>query len=340
MNRNLQFKTRARCGRSVQALLGWVFLMFATALPAAAETGLALAPMRVEIQLSPGGQHTDSLRLSNDSTGPSRVRAELLDWYLDETLTPQFSENYEPEKAFSCRQWLQVNPREMDMTEGGAQRVRYTVRVPEGTPAGEYHCGAGFVTLPPIRQADTPIGMFIAVRAVAAIYVVVGSASSQPSMKELGLRSNEGGWEAVALFENQGSRHFRVQGFIELTDARGQVVEKVEYPYMPVLPKRQQIFPIRLKTELAPGTYTLRSHADVGLPEILQAATQVVVPEPKVASAPPAASAKAASEKRETPAVKSAPVAPASTPSPATPARRKPLATTASAKSLEIRSRD
>src|SRR5688572_28640208 len=82
-----------------------------------AETGLALAPMRIEIQIPPGGQYTDTLRLSNDSDGPSRVRAELLDWYLDERLTPQFSENYEQEKQFSCREWLQVNPREMDMVE-------------------------------------------------------------------------------------------------------------------------------------------------------------------------------------------------------------------------------
>jgi hypothetical protein len=266
-----------------------LLLFFAASLPARAETGLALAPMRIEIQIPAGGQYTDTLRLSNDSDGLSRVRAELLDWYLDETLTPQFSDYYEQEKSYSCREWLQLNPREMEMLEGGALAVRYTIRVPANVPPGEYHCGAGFVTLPPVQPAEIPMGMHIAVRAVSAIYVVVGGASSQPAFKDLTLRSGAEGWEAVALFENQGLRTYRVQGFIELSDSKGQVVERVEYPYMPVLPKRQQLFPVRLKSNPAPGTYTLRSHADVGLPEILEATAQVVIPAAMQAAASPAA---------------------------------------------------
>ena len=249
-------------------------------IPARAELGLALAPMRVEIQISAGGQYTDSLRLTNDSPARSRVRGELLDWYLDDTMTPQFSDRYAQEKPFSCRDWLEINPREMDLVENGTFRVRYTVRVPAGTPVGEYHCGAGFVTLPAIDPAEPPMGMHIAVRAVAAIYVRVGNPASQPVMKDLALRSGEGGYAAVALFENQGLRHYRIQGFIEVQDSSGRVVERENYPQVPVLPKRVQAFPIQLKTALPPGTYLVRSQADVGLPETLEASIRVVVEDP------------------------------------------------------------
>ena len=248
--------------------------------PARADLGLALAPMRIEIKIPAGGQYTDSLRLSNNSDAPSRVRAELLDWYIDETLTPQFSEHYPQEKAFSCRDWLQVNPREMDLIQNGDFRVRYTLRVPAGTPAGEYHCGAGFVTLPPANPDEAPMGMHIAVRAVAAIYVVVGDPSSEPAMKDLSLRNTPDGFQAVALFENQGLKHYRIQGFVEVADLTGKVIERVEYPQAPVLGKRQQIVPIQLKTALPPGSYTLHSQADVGLPEMLDATTRVVVEAP------------------------------------------------------------
>jgi hypothetical protein len=319
-----------------------LLLLLTASLPARGETGLALAPMRIEIQIPAGGQYTDTLRLSNDSDGPSRVRAELLDWYLDETLTPQFAERYEQEKAFSCRDWLQVNPREMDMLEGGALRIRYTLRVPANTPEGEYHCGAGFVTLPPIQPSDIPMGMHIAVRAVAAIYVTVGSPASEPSFKDLGLRGQNGVWEAVALFENQGLRHYRVQGFVELTDAQGQVVDTIAYPYMPVLPKRRQLFPVRFTKELAPGTYTLRSHADVGLPEVLEATTQVTVPaQNALAELRPA---ELATPKRATPTPAAAvepsdtPAAPAPQPMPAPASRPRPvLATTATSQESERR---
>jgi len=261
-----------------------IFFLLVTllaALPARAELGLALAPMRVEIQIPAGGQYTDSLRLTNDSEGPSRIRAELLDWYLDDTMTPQFADRYVQEKNFSCRDWLQVNPREVDLVAGGAVRIRYTLRVPAETPAGEYHCGAGFVTLPPLEPGSEPMGMYIAVRAVAAIYVVVGSAASQPVFKDLALRSaGEGAWEAVALFENQGQKHYRIQGFIEVADASGNVLEKVDYPQVPVLGKRMQSLPLRFKTALKPGTYVLHSLADVGLPETLEASARVVVEDP------------------------------------------------------------
>ena len=92
---------------------GFVLVLFTLlgGLLARAERGLALAPMRIEIQIPAGGQYTDSLRLTNDSESPSRIRTELLDWYLDDTMTPQFAERYDQEKSFSCRDWLQVNPR-------------------------------------------------------------------------------------------------------------------------------------------------------------------------------------------------------------------------------------
>jgi hypothetical protein len=258
----------------------FLFIILLGGFRARAELGLALAPMRVEIKMSAGGQYTDSLRLSNDSDEPSRVRAEMLDWYLDDTMTPQFSEHYAQEKGYSCRDWLQINPREMDLVAKGAFRVRYTLRVPAETPAGEYHCGAGFVTMPPVNPEVPPMGMHIAVRAVAAIYVIVGNPTSEPAMKDLSLRNTEDGWEAVALFENQGLRHYRIQGFVEVQDANGKLVARVDYPQVPVLAKRAQLFPIQLKTALKPGVYVLHSQADVGLPETLEASTRVVVEDP------------------------------------------------------------
>jgi hypothetical protein len=207
-----------------------------------------------------------------------RVRAELLDFYLDDTMTPQFAEQYENERDFSCKDWLQINPREMDLADGLTFRVRYTIRVPAETPEGEYHCGAGFLTLPPINPDKPALGVNIAVRAVAALYVIVGSPESQPGLQDLSLRASpDGAWEAVARFENRGPRHFRIQGFMEVRDDAGRVVERLEYPPIPVLPKRVQMIPLRLNSLLPAGSYIIRSEADVGLPEILVGTARVQV---------------------------------------------------------------
>ncbi|OFV99107.1 MAG: hypothetical protein A3F68_07980 [Acidobacteria bacterium RIFCSPLOWO2_12_FULL_54_10] len=249
--------------------------------PAKAELGLALAPMRVEINIPAGSQHTDSLRLTNDADDSVRIRTELLDWYMDESMTPQFADRYAQEKNFSCRDWLEVNPREFDMPATESFRVRYTIRVPAGTPDGEYHCGAGFVTLPPVNPDQPPMGVNIAVRAVAALYIIVGNPSSDPVLKDFSLRAlPDGTWQAVTRMENLGLRHFRTSGFLEIQNSDGQLVDRLEYPPIPVLPKRVQTFPIPLKTVLAPGTYILRSQVDVGLPEVLEGSARLVVEPP------------------------------------------------------------
>lgn len=217
-----------------------------------AQLGLALVPMRAELQMSAGNQYTDSVRLSNDSPETVRVRSEQLDFYIDDTLTPQFAPGYEKEKNFSCTDWIQINPREAELKAKETTRIRYTVQVPAGTPEGEYHCGAGFVTLPPIRQEDAAgMGVHMAVRAVTSIYVLIGKPTSAPSLKDLSLRNlADGTQQVVATFENKGKRLFRVQGFLEVKDDKGQLVERVEYPNFPVLPEREQAFPLPLKQSL------------------------------------------------------------------------------------------
>jgi P pilus assembly chaperone PapD len=265
----------------MKKLLFPILLVLVAALPGRAELGIAMSPMRVEIKIAPGDQYTDAIGVTNDADDPIRARGELLDFAIDETMTPQFEDIIESEAKYSCRDWLQVNPRELDMKPGETVRARYTIRVPAGTPEGEYHCGAGYVSLPPIQKNNTRIGVQIAVRAVAAIYVYVGEPKSAPKFNGISIKpAADGSLVAEALMENQGSKHFRVNGFMEVKDAAGKIVERLDYPTIPVLPGRTQPFPLSLRTSLAPGKYTLRSQTDIGLPEVLVSNMSFAVEKP------------------------------------------------------------
>ncbi len=243
-----------------------------------AQMGLALQPMRLELKVQPGSQHTDTLRLSNDSTERARVRAQILDFYIDDTMTPQFEESVEREAKFSCREWLQVTPRETDLDAKSTIRERYTFNVPRDAKDGEYHCAAGFATLPPISKPEAPTGIRMAVMMVTSFYIVIGNPSSRPELKDLSLKTRpDGVLQMVALLENRGRKTFRVKGFVEIRTPDGKKVEGAEYTGIPVLPERQQQFLFPLKTAFAPGTYTLYTQADVGLPEILEGTVSVEV---------------------------------------------------------------
>jgi hypothetical protein len=269
-------------------------LTLGTAVPARAQLGLGMVPMRVEVHLTPGQEYSGTLKLSNQSTAKTRVRAELLDFNIDENSTPQFERNLPQEAAFSCKKWLTLNPMEIELDNSGFLNARYTVRLPSNIAEGSYNCGAGFTTLPAAEQATAGIGMRMAVRIVAAIYVVVGSPPVRGSLKEFRFEAippakdaKEGGWQAVVVMENQGQMYFRPTGKLEVVDDKNQVVETQEFNPLPVLRERSQRFVFPLKVHLDPGHYKLRAHVDIGTGEIQQGSADVTVDPPAPAPVSP-----------------------------------------------------
>jgi hypothetical protein len=293
-----------RCAVAIIA----VFLTFGFSQPAQAQLGLALVPMRAELKMTPGQQLSGALKLSSESGSKTRIRAEVDDFFIDPSDTPQFERDIPQEAANSCKKWLSLNPMEIELEKGGFLLVRYTFRVPADVAEGSYNCAAGFTTLRPANEtADQGMGMHMAVRIVSAFYITIGAPPIVGGLKEIKLeavapppppepgspeaaaaKEIKGGWQAVVVLENQGKMHFRPTGKLEVVDAQGKAVESADFPSLAVLRERSQrvIFP--LKTHLEPGHYTLRVSVDIGASEIQQGTADVVVE-----AAPPAAAVKA-----------------------------------------------
>ena len=265
--------------RSRKLTLVGALALLATAGTASAQVGLGLVPMREELALRPGAPHSGILSLNNDSHDKVRVVAELLDFYIDPTGTPQFGRQWAQEADYSCRTWLSVNPMEMEL-DGSAQiAVRYTVRTPAAATDRSYHCAIGFSTQPTATQGKGT-GLRTAVQIVAAIYVVVGKPDAEGSLKDLKLEyvpdAKNPGWRAVVVLANPGLMHYRPSGDLDVLDEAGNVVESAKFVPMPVLPKRDQRFLFPLKLAGGPGKYTLRARVDLGGADIQEATALVV----------------------------------------------------------------
>jgi hypothetical protein len=248
--------------------------------------------MRVELHLAPGQEYSGALKLSNQSDAKTRVRAEVLDFYIDDKTTPQFERNIPAEAAYSCKTWLTLNPMEIELGNGASMSARYTLRAPANVAEGSYNCAAGFTTLPAAEQAAAGIGMRMAVRIVGAIYVVVGSPAVRGGLKEFKLEAipptkelKEGGWQAVVVLENQGKMYFRPTGKLEIVNDKNQVVETEDFTPLPVLRERSQRFVFPLKVHLEPGSYKLRAHVDIGTGEIQVGSADVSVEAPALPAA-------------------------------------------------------
>jgi len=251
--------------------------------PVSAQVGLGLAPMRVELRLAAGSQYTGALALTSDSEGAVRVVAGALDFFIDATGNPQFSPVVSSEADYTCRDWLALNPMEMELPRSVPTLVRYTLRVSAGAAARSYHCAAGFTTVPTAGDLKTT-GLKSAVRIVAVFYVVVGNPPIEGTIEGLQLRydkeGQDAGWRAVVSIRNSGLMYFRPEGELQVLDAAGTAVESASFVPMPVLPRRVQEFPFPLKLSAGPGAYTLRVRVDLGGDEIQEATAAVTAERP------------------------------------------------------------
>ena len=296
--------------RSSGSLLLFLALLFLGAtMPARAQVGLGLLPMRVELKMAPGQQYSGSLKLSSQSGAKMRIRSEIDDFFVDDHASPQFERELPREAAYSCKKWLSLNPMEIELENGGFLNVRYTLRLPPDVAEGSYNCAAGFTTMPPAGQAAAGIGMQMAVRIVAALYVEVGAPPVVGRLKEIKLEpppppapgpqgspapqdatqdssgpqgsqqgaGSTGGWQAVLVMENSGKMYYRPTGKLEVLDEAGKTVETADIPSLPVLRERDQRFLFPLKTKLEPGHYKLRARVDIGTGEIQQGSADVSV---------------------------------------------------------------
>src|SRR5579864_3143652 len=262
---------------SHRALSVGVLLFSAQVLPA--QVGLGLSPMRLEMKLKSGSEQSGVLTLSSDSSDKVRVRAEALDFLIDQDQTPQFESSLPSEEGFSCRDWVSVNPVETEVAPLKQVNIRYTVRVPATAESSRgYHCAIGFTTLPTDSQVGSN-GIKTAVRVVSAFYVVVGNPGIEGQFKELRLvRSTEGDkphWVGEVVVQNHSLTHFRPVGELSVLDRDGKVIESVALTPLPALPQREQRYLVPFTTDLAPGTYTLRARVDFGT-NVIEEGTAII----------------------------------------------------------------
>jgi len=247
--------------------------------PGAAQVGLGLSPMRVETRVTPGTSYTGTLRLVNEGA-VVRTRTSLLDFHLDGEQTPQFQEQFPEEAAYSCRQWLTVNPMEIELSSQGEALVRYTIHVPADARPRSYYCATGFVSMPPVG-ATRGLGLQMAVRVVAAFYVIVGAPPIQGQLSEISVEHIPGSknLRAVMVLENSGNMVFRPVGSLTIHDPAGNVLETYEITPVPILPERKQrlLFPLKI-AEGQPCT--IRARVDLGVGEIQEGSVTVVAANP------------------------------------------------------------
>jgi len=248
-----------------------------------AQFGFALSPMRTEMTLVAGTQRNGSLAIANESKESGRFRTEILDLSIDKEAVPQFEKEIPQEKAFSCRDWVTVNPMESEIPGNSQMTIRYTFRVPANAPVRTYHCALGFTSLPdPRKPQEATMGVVSLLRLTSTFYITVGNSQPTGEVKQISIEKfnapQTAGYRAVISVENSGLTNLRGAGKVDITNESGEVVQASEFPPVVILPSRTQRLPIVLNEKLTDGNYTLRTRVNLGNGEIQEAVLRFRLP--------------------------------------------------------------
>lgn len=239
------------------AALGVIFL----AVPADTDTSLDVSPIRVTLKLEPGEEYTNSVRVLNSGKEPTRLRAYVEDWYLDEVGIPIFQPAGTQEHTASL--WIDAAPSDFLLEPGQTEFVRFTIRVPKGAEDYGYHGTLILETLP-LNRADSSLKqMFVQGRIACMIYVTVGEPRKAASITALKTIQRGGKNLLRVQVENTGDTFIRLAGDLSIVQGDQVVGQEGELPDVPVLPGSKRWIELELSSDYMFANYLARVTIDI-----------------------------------------------------------------------------
>ena len=234
--------------------------------PQTAESGISLAPARVELEMQPGQETTMVVNLdyhaSTENSQPVRIVASLNDWTIDRTGQVQFERaNTLPNSASS---WLIYSPAETTVIPGNLHSIRVTISVPKDATPGDH------LTSLIIEQRADNIKlnqnrrqMVIKYRMAAVFYIKVPQLRRQGSLESLRAEAKGDQVIVTPLLKNSGNSVVRPLTSLKVTDSTGvAIAELPQKESLPLLGGAELIQPLVLDKRLDPGTYNVKYRVD------------------------------------------------------------------------------
>jgi len=212
-------------------LIGSVLVI---AVPALADMSIDVSPVRTHVTLHAGDEYTNSVRVQNSGLEPIRLRSYLQDWTMDEAGTPIFKQAGTERRTASL--WIEAAPSDFLLEPGETKFVRFTAKVPEGTPDGGYYGSLILESLPLDRTVQGSMHMFVQGRVATMVYLTVGSPRMAAQITSL-MPVKKGDKRYMRLtVMNTGDDVVRLNGDVSVLSDGNAKGNPIELPDVPVLP--------------------------------------------------------------------------------------------------------
>ncbi len=210
---------------------------------AGGEFAVLVSPPRFEASVKTGATYRDIIEITNVGNSAGRYNLRTSDWELDAQGQATFRNHLASD---SCRPWVAIERKSIEVKPRGKYRYRFQVDVPKGTPAGECRFAIMIEGEPQTPDPGRPLQVAGSIGVI--VYVAHGGAA--PSFSVTGTaRVKAVGAELPALeVTNSGLAHGRLEGIIDAIDANGARVSL--YPSsLPVLAGQKRLLALTPASE-------------------------------------------------------------------------------------------
>ncbi len=248
--------------------------------------GFSIAFQRPEYTVSPGSSFTGTIPVTNITEDQVSIRIYVGDWVR--VLGQTSSYNWDEEGGNEPRSfldWMIFSPERMTLEPEETRDVTYEVNVPddptlegsywavifiEGIPSEEPE-----ITIP--GEGEVAIGIKTIWRYVINVFATFeGTELREASFISMALEQKEGGFDAIAVFENRGNIYLRPEIWLEMTDIAGEVVYAQEHTGHMALPDSARDFVFELRNlPIESGEYMVMIYADYGTQTLIAAQGRV-----------------------------------------------------------------
>lgn len=220
--------------------------------------GFSVEPARVQVSVAAGKRRGQTLTVRNAKPD---APVHLTVYVRDVIFLPDGTHEFPPPAStdWSCAQWVEVVPKELEIPATSSKEVRVSVTVPEGATGGHYAM-VFFETGP--SYAEQGIGVNFRVGALVEA-VVPGTERYEATLRDLAFAPPKG--VRVALF-NGGNVLIRPSGVVKVFDASGKKIRHLQLNpnNLGLLPKTLRAFLTELEEPLPNGRYQLKAEVDYG----------------------------------------------------------------------------
>jgi hypothetical protein len=209
-------------------------------LPAlAAGFAAGISPSKFELRASPGDIVRDTVTILNPAGEPADYLLRTADWQLNDASGIEFIEDSLAEG--SCRPWVKLERRTLQVRAGEQRTYRFEVHVPEDALPGLCRFAILIEPAEPFRAelGDSGVSFPIVGRFAVITYVTIGEA--QAAIEYLGLGATLVKEQALPtlMLRNVGNSYDRAFGQVTATDSANQRITLIPSDF-PVLPGRTE----------------------------------------------------------------------------------------------------